>query len=87
MIELDEKDIRAVGKSRWIRKHEKQMSWVLIIGIVAFLGLAYLTRSVESPLHLVSMVPVFGLLGYMIGYIRNLSRAEKQFLKEWNKGK
>lgn len=83
MIELDEKDIRAVGRNRWIRKHDGQMLTVFAVVLACFIGLMYLMRGEEGFVRYVSFIPIWGLLGYMIWYMRNLGLAEKRFIEEW----
>jgi len=85
MIELDEKDIKAVGRSRFIRVHEKQLSIMLLSCTGIFLGLAYLVGKCEACFRFPALIPVAVLFIYIIWYIRNLGKAEKKFLETWKK--
>ena len=87
MIELDEKDIKAVGRSRFIRKSEKKLARVFIISIAVLAGLLYLTYEVENPLRYIPFIPLAVMLGYLVWYAREMAKAEKEFFEDWKGGK
>jgi len=87
MIELDEKDVKAVGRSRFIRKHEKKLWIAILVGLGVFLCLTYLTYEIRNILQWIPIVPITGLFGFMIWYIKGLGKAEKEMVEVWKKVK
>lgn len=85
MIKLDEKDIKAVGRSRFSRKTSKQFSIIIISCFVLLFILSFYLREFDTPISLIPIIPVLGILGYMIWYVRNMNKAEKYFVARWNK--
>ena len=85
MIELDEKDIRSVAKSRFIRAHDKQLIIMVIGCIVAFIALDYATSQFKNFLHYLSIIPMIGLLVYFGWYLKSMKVSEEKLVKEWKK--
>ena len=83
MIKLDEKDVKAVGKARFIRTHDKQLMWVLLGGVALFGVLAHFTAELKTPLYYIPTVPLIGLIIYMVWYIKRIYKVERALVKEW----
>jgi 4-hydroxybenzoate polyprenyltransferase len=85
MIELDEKDIKAIARSRFTRKHNKKFSVVLGACLAAFIGILFLTNDLEGKLYYTSLVPLVVGFIYIIQYFRNMDKAEKELVNYWQK--
>jgi len=85
MIELDEKDVKAVASSRFWRKYRR---WILGITLGVF-GLVILTVIVTSPeswTRFLIFIPCGLYLGLATFCSVKGSRAEKFLVEEWKKG-
>lgn len=87
MIDLDERDVKAVARARFIRTHEKPLAIALIGAIAVFLGLAYLAVKVENFSEYIAIIPIITLFVYIAWYIKTIYKKEKELVEEWRKNK
>lgn len=87
MIELDEKDVKAVGKSRFIRRHDKQLTIVLIGSMITIVLMTCGTSDFENFIRYIPLIPAVGLISYAVWYTKNLGKAGKELVAKWKEGK
>ena len=87
MIELDEKDIKVVARGRFVTKYEKQLIAILIGTLAAIIGLVLLTDRFEVISSYIAFIPVVGLFGYLVWYVRQIYKAEKELVEQWKQDK
>ena len=79
MIELNERDVKAVANSRFWHKYRWKMSGVLIGGLVLGIVLAVVTKSMFG------LLPLVAVLAAAVWLVVQASRYEKELVKEWKK--
>jgi len=84
MIELDEKDVKAIASSRLSRKYKWWISGLLLSSPIGLIGVGLLSSIKSWPSFLVFIPGVF-FLGLGIFYYIVTSKAEKALVKEWKK--
>ena len=85
MLELDEKDVRAVAISRFLRFTQKKLIGVLVGCFAAFVLLFFVTGWVGAPIWIV-FFPLAGMLAYSIYFNREQQRFVAKFLFDWRLG-
>jgi len=94
MIELNEKDIQAVGEARFMRRNYWKcfgsISGALLVSILVLYGVAHLIDLEFTPLIariviciVIAMIPI----SVMYAWLRGQNNAGKALLREWDKGK
>lgn len=84
MIELDERDIKAVASNRLFRKHKWRMLGVVVIGLVMIIALGLAAEGTWAywPSYGVCLVYWVGALMW---YARIEGKAQRNLLGEWRK--
>ena len=72
MIELDEKDIRAIGYSRYMRENGKCFVGIFIAGVGGAIGLGFLGERLS-----VNWLPAIPMCVFMWWYWRFMKRSGK----------
>jgi len=86
MIELDEKDVKAVANSRFFWKYKW---WILgiTLSILIVMPLVGLTSNPESWTRFLICIPGSVYFGSVILYLIKSTKAEKALIEEWKKEK
>lgn len=86
MIKLDEKDVKQIASSRFIRNTQK---WFLSSTIGPLIALVMVVRFCSYGLlsNIVVIALALGVLSIMIVWNRKMNRAVEALVKEWKEDK
>lgn len=85
MIELDERDIKAVASNRLIRRYRWYLVGSVVLCLAGALGLESLLQEVDAWRKYLPLIPVAALGIGLILFLKKISKEEKSLVREWKK--